>query len=96
MTIQQLRYFLALCQDLNYTRTAGRMYLSRQGLRLSIAALEEELLQEANALGIGPQGLGGDTSVFRINIEHYPTHIAGLPCAVNISCHVTRHAKEVL
>lgn len=60
------------------------------------AALEEELLQEANALGIGPQGLGGDTSVFRINIEHYPTHIAGLPCAVNISCHVTRHAKEVL
>ena len=60
------------------------------------AALEEELLQEANALGIGPQGLGGGTSVFRINIEHYPTHIAGLPCAVNISCHVTRHAKEVL
>lgn len=63
---------------------------------LRYAALEEELLQEANALGIGPQGLGGDTSVFRINIEHYPTHIAGLPCAVNISCHVTRHAKEVL
>ena len=43
MTIQQLRYFLALCQDLNYTRTAGRMYLSRQALRLSIAALENEL-----------------------------------------------------
>ncbi len=60
------------------------------------AQLEEELLQEANALGIGPQGMGGDTTVFRINIEHYPTHIAGLPCAVNISCHVTRHAKEVL
>lgn len=40
MTIQQLRYFLALCQDLNYTRTAGRLYLSRQALRLSIAALE--------------------------------------------------------
>ena len=43
MTIQQLRYFLALCEDLNYTHTAGRMYLSRQALRLSIAALEEEL-----------------------------------------------------
>ena len=43
MTIQQLRYFLALCEDLNYTRTAGRLYLSRQALRLSIAALEEEL-----------------------------------------------------
>lgn len=60
------------------------------------AKLEEELLQAANALGIGPQGLGGKTTVFRINIEYYPTHIAGLPCAVNISCHVTRHAKEVL
>ena len=43
MTIQQLRYFLALCEDLNYTPTAGRLYLSRQALRLSIAALEEEL-----------------------------------------------------
>ena len=60
------------------------------------AALEEELTQEANALGIGPQGMGGKTTVFRINIEQCPTHIAGLPCAVNISCHVTRHAKEVL
>lgn len=47
MTIQQLRYFLALCEDLNYTHTAGRMYLSRQALRLSIAALEEELLRQA-------------------------------------------------
>ena len=56
----------------------------------------EELTQEANALGIGPQGMGGKTTVFRINIEQCPTHIAGLPCAVNISCHVTRHAKEVL
>ena len=43
MTIQQLRYFLALCEDLNYTHTAGRLYLSRQALRLSIAALEHEL-----------------------------------------------------
>ena len=60
------------------------------------AQLEQELVQEANALGIGPQGMGGNTTVFRINIEQYPTHIAGLPCAVNISCHVTRHAKEVI
>lgn len=60
------------------------------------AQLEDELTQAANALNIGPQGMGGKTTVFRINIEHYPTHIAGLPCAVNISCHVTRHAKEVL
>lgn len=60
------------------------------------AQLERELVKEANALGIGPQGMGGTTTVFRINIEEFPTHIAGLPCAVNISCHVTRHAKEVL
>lgn len=60
------------------------------------AKLEEELLKEANALNIGPQGLKGDTSVLAINIEQYPTHIAGLPCAVNISCHVTRHIREVL
>lgn len=60
------------------------------------AQLEKELLKEANALNIGPQGLKGDTSVLSVNIEHYPTHIAGMPCAVNISCHVTRHAKEVL
>lgn len=58
--------------------------------------LEKELLEEANALNIGPQGLKGDTTVFKINIEHFPTHIAGMPCAVNISCHVTRHAKEVI
>lgn len=60
------------------------------------AQLEKELLEEANALNIGPQGLKGDTTVFKINIEHFPTHIAGMPCAVNISCHVTRHAKEII
>ena len=61
-----------------------------------IDKLEEELFTAANELNIGPQGMGGKTTVFRINVEYYPTHIAGLPCAVNISCHVTRHAKEVL
>lgn len=60
------------------------------------AKLEKELLEEANALNIGPQGLKGDTTVLSVNIESFPTHIAGMPCAVNISCHVTRHAKEVL
>lgn len=63
---------------------------------LRYAKLEEELLTLANALQIGPQGLKGDTTALKINIESFPTHIAGLPCAVNISCHVTRHAKEVL
>lgn len=57
------------------------------------AALEEELLQKVNALGIGPQGFGGRTTALSVNIETYPTHIAGLPVAVNISCHATRHAE---
>ncbi len=60
------------------------------------AKLEEELLEEINALGIGPQGFGGLTTALAVNIEQYPTHIAGLPVAVNINCHVTRHQTEVL
>ena len=60
------------------------------------AALEDELLEKINALGIGPQGFGGRTTALAVNIETFPTHIAGLPVAVNISCHVTRHKTEVL
>lgn len=55
------------------------------------ANLEEELLKNINKLGIGPQGFGGKTTALGVNIETYPTHIAGLPVAVNINCHVTRH-----
>ena len=55
------------------------------------AELEEELLEKINKLGIGPQGFGGKTTALAVNIETYPTHIAGLPVAVNINCHVTRH-----
>lgn len=58
--------------------------------------LEDELLLKINNLGIGPQGLGGKTTALCVNIETLPTHIAGLPCAVNINCHVTRHKTEVL
>lgn len=57
------------------------------------AELEKELLNNINALGIGPQGFGGRTTALCVNIETYPTHIAGLPVAVNISCHATRHAE---
>lgn len=57
------------------------------------AALEEEMLEKVNSLGIGPQGFGGRTTALSVNIEYYPTHIAGLPVAVNISCHATRHAE---
>lgn len=58
------------------------------------AELEEELLEKINALGIGPQGFGGRTTALAVNIEKFPTHIAGLPVAVNINCHVTRHMTE--
>ena len=60
------------------------------------AALEEKMLSRINALDIGPQGFGGDTTALAVKIEKYPTHIAGLPVAVNICCHVYRHEKAVL
>ena len=60
------------------------------------ADLELEMLQKINELGIGPQGFGGKTTALCVNIEQYPCHIASLPVAVNINCHVTRHAKEVI
>ena len=58
--------------------------------------LEEELLEKINELGIGPQGFGGKTTALGLNIEVYPTHIAGLPVAVNINCHATRHKEFIL
>ena len=58
--------------------------------------LEKELLEEVNKIGIGPQGFGGKTTALALNIETYPTHIAGLPVAVNINCHATRHKEREL
>lgn len=60
------------------------------------AAMEEELLAKINALGIGPQGFGGDTTALGLNILTAPTHIAGLPVAVNVNCHVSRHKEVIL
>ena len=60
------------------------------------ADLEKEMLEKINELGIGPQGLGGLTTALAVNIEQMPTHIAALPVAININCHVARHEKEVL
>ena len=80
-------------------------YLAKKALMRSVdvpnekpfyAQLEKELLEQINALGIGPQGFGGKTTALAVNIETFPTHIAGLPVAVNINCHVTRHKTEVL
>ncbi len=61
-----------------------------------VAELEKEMLETINKSGIGPGGLGGTTTAFKVNINTYPTHIAGLPVAVNICCHVNRHVKRVL
>ncbi len=80
-------------------------YMAKKALMRSVdqhnespyyAAMEQELLERINALGIGPQGFGGKTTALAVNIEQCPTHIAGLPVAVNINCHVTRHKTEVL
>lgn len=60
------------------------------------AAMEAEALRRINALGIGPQGLGGTTTALSVCILAHPTHIAGLPCCVNLGCHVTRHAEALL
>ena len=80
-------------------------YMAKKALMRSVdernsvpfyAQLEQEMLEKINALGIGPQGFGGKTTAVAVNIEQCPTHIAGLPVAVNINCHVTRHKTEVL
>lgn len=64
--------------------------------KLWVRELEEEMLHEVNCLGIGPGGLGGRITALAVNIETFATHIAGLPVAVNICCHVNRHAHKVL
>ena len=61
-----------------------------------VRGLEEEMLNEINKLGIGPGGLGGEKTALAVNINTFPTHIAGLPVAVNICCHVNRHAVRIL
>ena len=61
-----------------------------------VKELEEEMLDKINALGIGPAGLGGSISAMAVNIETYPTHIAGLPVGINICCHVNRHIERVI
>lgn len=76
---------LALCRGVS-VRNADRRY----------AEMEEKILKKINALGIGPQGFGGDTTALGVNIEAYPTHIASIPVAVNVGCHVTRHASAVI
>ena len=61
-----------------------------------VRELEEEMLEKINRTGIGPGGLGGSTTAMAVNINTYPTHIAGLPVAINICCHVNRHVIRVI
>ena len=61
-----------------------------------VKELEEEMLDKINALGIGPAGLGGSVTAMAVNVETYPTHIAGLPVGINICCHVNRHIERVI
>lgn len=75
----------ALCRSIS-KRNADEYY----------ADMEEDMLEQVNALDIGPQGFGGKTTALAVNIEVCPTHIAGLPVAVNIGCHVTRHIKNII
>ncbi len=75
----------ALCRELG-THNQNEFY----------AELEKELLEKVNELNIGPQGFGGKTTALGLNIEYAPTHIAGLPVAVNVGCHVTRHKSEII
>ena len=75
----------ALTRDLNEKTPEGY-----------VRELEKEMLEKINALGIGPGGFGGTVTAFAVNIETYPTHIAGLPVAVNICCHANRHVHRIL
>jgi fumarate hydratase subunit alpha len=70
--------------------------IDRNNPKKHLKKLEKELLIKINKLSIGPAGLGGDTTAFGVNILDYPTHIAGLPVAVNMSCHATRSAQRVI
>lgn len=80
-------------------------YLAKKSLTRSIGEhneiehikeMEERLLERINNLGIGPQGLGGTTTALAVNIENFPTHIAGLPVAVNLNCHSSRHEERII
>ena len=70
--------------------------INQRNIDVFYKELEEEMLEKVNELGIGPQGFGGKTTALGLNIEVYPTHIAGLPVAVNINCHATRHKERVI
>jgi fumarate hydratase subunit alpha len=82
----------------DYAAFLSKKALIREGKNpdKKIAGLEGKILEAVNETGVGPQGLGGSTTALKVAIEAYHTHIASLPVAVNISCHVTRHAERII
>ena len=102
--MEELRFLLNRGYELKSASTfICNHYLLSERQRMALArvvsadaALEARLLEEVNALGIGPQGFGGKTTCLGLAIEQAPTHVAGLPVAVNVSCHVTRRATARL
>ncbi len=86
-TFEKCAYLAKKALVRNLNEKAGKPYLRD---------LEKELLKSINSLGIGPGGLGGTQTALAVNIEAYPTHIAGLPVAVNICCHVNRHITRTI
>lgn len=82
------------CAELAKAATFRNIEISNPDKRF--AALEKELLEEINAMGFGPAGLGGKTTALAVNIETFPTHIAGMPVAVNICCHAARHKSKTI
>ena len=85
--------------DFEKSAILAKKALTREALKPSpilwVRGLEKEMLSEINSSGIGPGGLGGSVTALSVNIETYPTHIAGLPVAVNICCHVNRHVSRI-
>ena len=75
----------ALCRDVS-VRNKKELYRN----------MEKQILAEINNTNIGPQGVGGKVTALAVNIDEYPTHIAGLPVAINVGCHVTRHIEREL
>lgn len=82
------------CAELAKAATFRNIEISNPDKRF--ASLEKELLEEINAMGFGPAGLGGKTTALAVNIETFPTHIAGMPVAVNICCHAARHKSKTI
>ncbi len=74
-------------------KTALLRHLGRPNPNPDYAALEQDILTAINSSGVGPQGLGGNTTAFAVHIEYFPCHIASLPVAVNLNCHASRHAE---